>query len=120
MKLSQSLILGRNDFPGENENFYALLTHFQQFSIDVKSLLSKKVTFDDNIDNQLINYEFTDMVPVAFRNDLNHNPSEILSCTALGQMIVGHQLEFLQSGQVQITIKFLTGGAKAYCKVRIT
>jgi hypothetical protein len=119
LKLDQASILGRNDFPGENENFYSLLTYVQQFFTQVRDLASKKVTFDDNIDNQLLNYEFTDMVTVAFKNNLNRKPTEIVACTAQGQMVVGHQLEYLQSGQVNITVKFLTAGAKALCKVRI-
>jgi len=120
VKLSQASVLGHSDFPGENENFYNLLDYTQQFCLEVRDLSRKNVTFDENVDNQLIGYEFTDMVTASFRNDLNHKPTEILSATAQSQMIVGYQLEFLQSGLVNITLKFLNAGSKSLCKVRIT
>lgn len=119
MKLSQPSVLGKNDFPGENENFYSLLSYSQQFSLEVRDLASNRISFDDNIDNQLIIYDFTDLVPGVFKNKLNHKPNEIVSATAIGQMVVGTQFEFLQSGQVSITLKFANAGAKASCRVRI-
>lgn len=120
MKLTQASLLGHNDFPGENDNFYGLLDYVQQFNTEVRTLCSKNVTLDDNVDNQLIVYEFTDMVPSVFKNNLNHKPTELLSCTAQGQMVVGTQMEYLQSNSISITVKFLNAGAKATCKVRVT
>lgn len=119
MKLASVALLGRSDFPGENDNFYSLLDYTQLFVAEVVDLSRNGIEFDDNVSNQLIEYEFTDMVTASFRNNLNRKPTEILSATAQGQMIVGHQLEFLQSGLVNITLKFLNTGSKALCKVRI-
>ena len=118
-KISNSTILSPNDYAGENENFYSLLAVLTSLFNDIGNGFKNNLTFDENIDSELIEYEFTDLVPATLKIKTKFRKTEIISVNAESEIVVGYNLKYSTKNEYIITIKFNTPGAKNKCRVRL-
>lgn len=121
MKLAQPTIYGKNDFPGENENFYKLLDNLQRFMVEVNEWASKKISPEDNFDTQLIDYTFTDGVPVKFSNKLGRTPVEaqLWMPVGSGQPVTSFSIDYNKDNELVLTINFKNAGASGRVRLRV-
>lgn len=106
MKITVPTTLNSNDFPGENDNFYRLLSYFQQHRYETIELSRNKITFEDNLYIQLIEYKFTHGVQALFSNTIKTKPRGILPVYAENAAIDAWEMDFYNTGQFGVTMYF--------------
>ena len=99
-KISNSTVLSPNDYAGENENFYSLLAVLTSLFNDIGNGFKNNLTFDENIDSELIEYEFTDLVPATLKVKTKFRKTEIISVNAESEIVVGLFGSFFLAGIV--------------------
>lgn len=119
MKITEITSIPENDYPGENENFYNLISFLSNVLVELSTAFAKRINLDDNLDCVKFEYTFTDMVPVKFKNPTKFKKNEILTCNAVNQMITGYSCSYTQSDEIVITVKFQNAGATDKCIVRV-
>lgn len=118
MKVSAINKLSREDYPDAPNWFARVLDVLNNFMDQVLLALRGKLTFRDNLLNQVIDFEFTHGVQVPFLNQLGQKPEGIIPIVAQGQIISGHGMDYNQKNEILITINFAAGGTtKARCVV---
>lgn len=108
MKITVPATLSSNDFPNEDDNFYRLLSYFQQHRFETIQLSRNNITFTDNVLIQEVNYKFTHGVKVAFANNLKTKPVGLVPVAAIGAAIDACELTIDNTGKTGITVYFKT------------
>lgn len=119
MKLSEITPASENDYPGENSNFYKLVSFLNNIFVEMSQAFNKRISVDDNLDCLKFEYLFTDLVPVKFKNPGKFKKSEILACNAANELVASCRATYSQENEIIITVKFVTPGAIDKCIVRV-